>query len=42
MSLVHVEFYVDIVFKVITAKENMMHMAELKAMTDQTGGLMRD
>ena len=38
MSLVHVESYADIVFKAMTAKENMMHVAELKATIAQTGG----
>ena len=36
MSLVHVESYADIVFKTITAEENMMRVAELEATTAQT------
>ena len=41
MSLVHVESYADIVFKAMTTEENMMHLAELKAMTVQTGGQLK-
>ena len=37
ISLVHVESYVDIVFKAIIAEENMMRVAELKATIAQNG-----